>query len=593
MQANSITPLSPVLAERLQALKPATNAPEVSYSDKNSYQLPMVSPALKNSILAQSSAVNSAQKIKDANYSVDGYKNNLKSKFINNEATIMAVNLRAMNPKDYDGNGLIQGVEEVGNFNNAIKRLDEIKSLGINTLHILPFHPPGKQEAMGTAGSLYAPGDLLAIDPVLKDPNDPRPIEEQCKNFIAECHKRGISVMLDLPSCVSLDFAKAHPELMAKEKDGQDKTPQGWQDIRMFRVWDDEKTKTLNPHLLELHKQYVDKAVDLGFDGIRADVARAKPLEFWNVIIPYSHTKDANFGWLAETYTYEDASPQLNMPHDRPYDQLKAGFDTYYGQYHIYNQWNNADDLYDYVKENIRMSNESKEGPKSLIGSFATHDDQSPMFYGGAPWVMLTTGLQATLPQINPYFIDGVQTGDYYLYPYDHANVPTSMTDNNTATVHTGRLDIFNLSKKPGGNCPEIGNFMASALKLKNNDYKEIINKGSFIPLNSTNKEIVSFVRHLNGKTLLVVANRNVNKRSNGEISIPGLKSSQTLKNLVPQYGEKSYLQKEENKLKVNLGPSRFQVFEIDTPNIEQSGLKMYKQNLGTQNKEPQPLMVS
>ena len=67
-------------------------------------------------------------------------------------------------------------------------------------------------------------------------------------------------------------------------------------------------------------------------DGVRADVSRAKPTEFWDIIIPYSRQKDPEFGWLAETYTYEDASPQLNMEKDRPEDALRAGFDSYYGQ---------------------------------------------------------------------------------------------------------------------------------------------------------------------------------------------------------------------------------------------------------------------
>ena len=61
----------------------------------------------------------------------------------------------------------------------------------------------------------------------------------------------------------------------------------------------------------------------------------------------YSHERDPQFGWLAETYTHEDASPQLNMPYDRPKELLEVGFDSYYGQYHIYNDWTKADQLYD------------------------------------------------------------------------------------------------------------------------------------------------------------------------------------------------------------------------------------------------------
>ncbi len=80
-----------------------------------------------------------------------------------------AVIPRTMNAQDFDGNGLDSGNEIKGNLVNAVGRLDEIKALGMNTLHILPIHPPGKTEAMGTAGSVYAPDDLLKIDPELVD----------------------------------------------------------------------------------------------------------------------------------------------------------------------------------------------------------------------------------------------------------------------------------------------------------------------------------------------------------------------------------------------------------------------------------------
>jgi glycosidase len=123
---------------------------------------------------------------------------------------------------------------------------------------------------------------------------------------------------------------------------GVAKTPQGWNDIRMFQPWDDEGKRLLNPKLLEYHRKFVDMLIDAGVDGIRADVARAKPVEFWDIIIPYSRKRDPQFAWLAESYTYEDASPQANMPYDRPEDSLRAGFDAYYGQYHIFHEWQNA-----------------------------------------------------------------------------------------------------------------------------------------------------------------------------------------------------------------------------------------------------------
>lgn len=502
------------------------------------------------------------------------YKNDLKTVFQNNQAKILAIVPRTFNAKDTNGNMRIDGSEEHGTFYNAVERLDEVKTQGFNTLHVLPIHEPGKKKAMGTAGSIYSPADLLDVDPILGG-------KEGFKHFINEAHKRGIKVMLDLPSCSSYDLYEKAPKLMAKGRDGLAKTPQGWNDIRMFQPWEDEGKRTLNPHLLELHKQYVDMCLDLGVDGIRSDVARAKPVEFWDIIIPYSRSKDPEFAWLAEAYTYEDASPQANMPYDRPEDSLRAGFDSYYGQYHIFHEWENAKTVTDFVKENLELSYNLPKG-KSLIGSFATHDDMSPMFNGGADYCNLTTGLQATLPMLNPYIVDGGQTGDYYVYPYEHQKVDKTMTDNNEMTVHKGKMDIFNLSRKPGGNNPEMANFLTQSFKMRDK-YADVIGKGSFIELEKEgdkNDQIIAFARHLNGKTLLVVANKNVNRNTAGTIKVPTLKANQELNNLLASYGAKSTIQAAEGKLNVELGAARIHVFEIATPNIEKNTLKVYKQNL-------------
>ncbi len=523
-----------------------------------------------------------AEKVEDnAKVEAPVYKNNLRTMLQNGESKILAIVPRTFNAKDENGDEKITGNEQHGTLLNAIDRLDEVKAEGFNTFHILPIHPTGKEHAMGLAGSLYSPLDFLAIDPNLIDKNDKRTPEEQFKAFTDECHKRDIKVMLDLPSCSSLDLYKAQPELMAKERDGQAKTPQGWNDIRMFQPFADETKRELNPELVDLHKKYVDMCVDLGIDGIRADVARAKPTEFWDIIIPYSHSKDPEFGWLGETYTYEDASPQANMPYDRPEDSLRAGFDAYYGQYHIFHEWKGAKDLNEFVEENIEMSNRLPKG-KSIIGSFTTHDDISPMFHGGTDYCNLTAGLQATLPMLNPYYVDGYQSGDYYVYGYDHEKSEESQTDCHEMVVHRGKLDIFNLSRKPGGKNPEIGKFMTESFKMRDK-YQDLITKGSFIELNKENDkddQVIAYARHKDGKTLLVIGNKNINRNVTATVKVPTMKEGQELKNLLPSYGGQSKYQAGEGEVKVDLGPSRIHVFEIDTPDIEKASDKVFKQNL-------------
>lgn len=617
---NNVSAISPLLKQRT-AGNIQTPAQTSSMSPLLMEQLGISSsdPRVKDAVLAQNQQILKTQAVGEKQTQPTEYKNNLKYMLTHNQAQILAIIPRIMNAQDLDGNELIQGNEISGNLVNAVDRLDEVKNDGFNTLHMLPIHPPGKTKAMGTAGSLYAPlafvwkDGTLAVDPEIVDTNPQgekrQRIEEiykelsgkeirkwdkndhvlgqaEVKYFNEECHKRGISVMLDLPSCASVDFAKEHSDLMAVDANGREKVPQGWQDIRMFKPFEDEQNRKLNKGLLDMHKQYVDACIDLNFDGIRADVGRAKPVEFWNVIINYSHARDPQFAWLAETYTHEDASPQLNMPYDRPKELLEVGFDSYYGQYHIFNDWTKKEQLYDYVKENIEINNEigQKCGPKSLIGSFATHDDQSPMLYGGAPWVMFTSILQSMLPQVNPYLTDGLQTGDYYKFPYENGLVKDTSTDNHECTVHSGRMDIFNKSRKPGGNSPEIENVLKTAFSLRDNKYNEftktsdlkmnnaqdVITKGSFVILPSNNDEIISFARHKDGKTLLFIGNRNVNKEVGGTITIPGLKPDQKFNNLMPKYGDDCKFQNNgDGTLNVELGTSRACVFEIDDSEIE------------------------
>ena len=63
--------------------------------------------------------------------------------------------------------------------------------------------------------------------------------------------------------------------------------------------------------------------------------------------------------------------------------------------------------------------------------------------------------LNATLP-INSYFVDGFQTGDTYLYKNGNKLAPHSNTDDDTYFTHRGKIDIFNYSRKPGGDNQEF-----------------------------------------------------------------------------------------------------------------------------------------
>ncbi|MGD9580996.1 MAG: hypothetical protein AB7V50_06460, partial [Vampirovibrionia bacterium] len=447
---------------------------------------------------------------------------------------------------------------ESGTFLNAINGLDELKSRGVNTLHVLPISEVGQINKLGEAGSIYAPLDYNKISEQYNTPGNGLSVKDEMKIFVNECHKRGIKVMVDLPSCGSIDMTNEHPDWFLRNRKGELKVPGTWHDIRMFDPYVNRDTGELRKSLYDMHVDFVKNMVDLGVDGIRADVARAKPGYFWKDLIDYSHKLDPEFAWLAESYVHEDASPMANIPADRPEELLNSGFDSFYGQYHILQCMKNATEIHKYVTDNIEMTHRLPAG-KSMIGSFYTHDDKSTMNHGGALYAQFAATLLATLPMVNPYYINGFESGD------------------------KAQLDIFNYVPQPGGDNPQIASLVAKINKTRET-YSDVIGLGHYIPLETSGSDkgdqILAFARHYNGKTLLVLANKDINARHIARVNVPTISSKQQLNDLVPQYGATSRIAVQENNVSVDLAPGRVHIFEIDTPNILNNVKVSYRQKL-------------
>ena len=429
-------------------------------------------------------------------------KNDLRTLFLNNDAVICGINIRNFNSKDLNGNDLIDEGEERGNFINAIERLDELKEQGINTLHVLPITPVGKLKAMGTAGSLYAASSFWAVNTQLIDKTSELSPIDQAALFVNECHKRGIRVIADLPSCGSYDLFLTHPELFVKDEKQCSVVPTDWTDVRLFNTGNDEK---LNNDVLQAHIAYVDLVSLIGFDGIRADVATIKPYKFWVEIIKYARDKNPEFMFLAEA-SDSWREPPSKYAEFTSYDKLlEAGFDGYYGSFFNLKEWS-AKDFIEHINFNRKLLS-SYHDKKSVIMSFTTHDEVSPVLLHGENFSKMICWLEATLP-FNPYIIDGFQSGDNYLYKWENKKAQNSETDDDYYFVHRGKLDIFNYSRKPEGNNSDIKNEFIKALNFRS-DNSAIIKNGSFDAINTNNKNVFAYKRILNNKSIVVIGNLN------------------------------------------------------------------------------------
>lgn len=431
--------------------------------------------------------------------------NDLRTLFLNNQAKIYGINIRNFNSKDTNGNEIIDQNEESGNFINAIERLDELKALGINTLHVLPFTPAGKLKALGTAGSVYAIADFNSINEQMIDRSSDLNPKAQAKKFIEECHKRNIRVIVDLPSCGSYDLFLKRPELFIKDDKQMSIVPSDWTDVRLLNAGNNDK---LNEDVMNEHKKFVDLMTELGADGIRADVATIKPSDFWVELIKYARAKDKELLFLAEA-SDSWREPPSKYAEFTPYDELlKSGFDGYYGSFFNLKEWK-AQDLYEHIKFNNKLLN-SYDEPKSVIMSFTTHDEVSPVILHGENFSIMIAWLEAVLPY-NPYSIDGFPQGDDYIYPWANKEAPYTDTDDDTYFVHRGKLDIFNFSRKPKVKSENILKNFKQAYKFRTEN-EELVTKGEFVPLKTNDEKVFAFCIDGGGEKIFAVGNLDFTK---------------------------------------------------------------------------------
>lgn len=446
---------------------------------------------------------------------------NFREMFQNNKAVIYGVNIRTFNANDKNGNGIIEFSkgETSGSFINAIDRLDELKEYGINTIHLLPITPIGKVKALGTAGSLYAMADFISLNNQLSDSQSDLSLKNQAIKFIDECHARNIKVIVDLPSCGAYDLFINRPDLFVLSDEGSPYVPADWFDVRLFNVPDDDSL--FKSDIFILHKLFVKYMINLGIDGIRADVATIKPYIFWKELIKYAREIKNDFLFLAEA-SENWTEPASDKAYFTDYKKLlDAGFDGYYGNYFDLKNWKTMEHLSNSVLNQKKVLKKYPE-KKSVIGSFETHDVVSPLITGGENFSKIIIWLNATLP-LNPYYIDGFLQGDDYIYDYSNKKASETYTDDGYYYVHQGQIDIFNFSRKPGSDSDILSNEHKIAIKMRN-DYKDIITKGSFIPLKTDNDKIFAYQRSYNKDSVVVIINRNLVNSENVKVKINNIK---------------------------------------------------------------------
>jgi glycosidase len=157
-----------------------------------------------------------------------------------------------------------------GNLAGVTARLDELKDLGVTILWTMPIHPIGEKGRKGELGSPYSIKDYYAVDPHYGTLED-------FKQFVAESHKRGLKVIMDLvANHTAWDSAMMeHPEFYKQNAEGKVIPPEpDWSDVAGLNYGNPK----LRDYMITMMKYWV-KTCDV--DGFRCDVAWGVPTDFW------------------------------------------------------------------------------------------------------------------------------------------------------------------------------------------------------------------------------------------------------------------------------------------------------------------------
>jgi cyclomaltodextrinase / maltogenic alpha-amylase / neopullulanase len=159
-----------------------------------------------------------------------------------------------------------------GSFSGVTARLDELKDLGVNVLWLMPIHPLGEKLRKGSIGSPYAVKDYYAINPDYGTAED-------LKRLVAEAHKRGLKVIIDMVANHTAwdSVLMAHPEFYKQDANGKIIPPvKEWTDVAGLNYENPE----LRQYMIKMLKHWIDPAT-FDLDGFRCDVASMVPTSFW------------------------------------------------------------------------------------------------------------------------------------------------------------------------------------------------------------------------------------------------------------------------------------------------------------------------
>jgi glycosidase len=390
-----------------------------------------------------------------------------------------------------------------------------------------------------------------SINPELDDISDKRSVVEEAKAFADKAHELDMNVIVDLPGCASYDLSLRKPAWFERDDEGKSQVVADWTDVRQLKI---------DNNLIENVKKFIDVIQNIGFDGIRADVAAIKPAEFWSEVISYARKKNPEFLFLAEASPeWTNPSPKTIKQYLTPEELLNSGFDSYYGSWSDFKNIKTKEEFDNRLEKNLKIIKKYKNS--SMISALATHDQQAPILRGKNYWNMVLW-LCVTLPQ-NTYFLDGFSVADNYIYPYENMRALNSSTDDDEYFVHNGQFDIFNATGPIRKKHPKYKQNYLKAINFKKK-YQNLITNGEFKLLKTNNDKVFAYSVINDEEELIAVGSLDEEKNQKAQIKSLYVRPEY----LFSQYSGLSHPKINKENMEINLAPLEMQVYIFTKVNI-------------------------
>ncbi len=372
-----------------------------------------------------------------------------------------------------------------GTLKAAEKMLPHLASLGIDIVYLCPpvvadddmdeEHWSDRQKKSGIPNprNPYRLKDYFHVDPEYGTDQD-------LKDFVRRAHELGMKALLDLvyyhcgPTAV---FLEEHPDYVKHNEDGS---------VR-FGLWHFPELNFENPELREyLWKNMETSIRDFDFDGFRCDVAGSVPIDFWEEgRRRIEQIKPGGILMLAETAGNRK-------------EQEKA-FDISYGHtpYLLLKLMNGQFTARQYREEQTKADLERSQGVR-LIRSTDNHDIASDHYEKRAERIFPIRKNNAALALIFamkgiPFLYNGQEIADGHRH---------SLWGSREYAGNLGIAWEKAVTEEGRSRMEFLRNLIAARRS------SPLLTRGSFEWIdNDCENNVLSFVRRLDGKTMLCVFN--------------------------------------------------------------------------------------